>query len=112
MSTIDIIKPNATQFITESLLRSPLTAVVTAVSTSAVELKAGGSALADRTYLRVKNLDPVLRARIGGSTVTEKTNGTILEPLATAEFYFNKSEAVALYACSTGYAIKLEVTES
>ncbi len=104
--------PNASQFTTGNLLRSPATGIVTAVSTSAVELKAGGSAVANRVYLRVKNLSEELPARIGDASVTQKAGGVLLEPLGTLEIHFLDEEAVSVYARSTGYAIKLEVTES
>jgi len=123
--SIDIIRPNAAQMQeiasrpvqfdetvrVVSVPQAPAIGAVTTISTSAIELKIGGSALTNRSRLRVRNPDPSIAVRIGGSGITEAT-GMILEPLGTIEFEFDKTVAVPLFARSMGYEVILEVMES
>ena len=91
--------------------QSPAIGIVTVQSTAAVELKVGGSALASRSVLRVRNPDPSIPVRIGGSAITESTVD-LLEPFETIEILLDKTVPVSIYGRSTGYEVSLEVMES
>jgi len=93
----------------ESMTSAPVVGVKTVTSTAA-EIFAGSSAKPNRQKLILKNEDPVLRFRIGPSTVTQQ-NGFPIEPGAVVEIQFNPSTAVTVYAISEGVSLQVAVME-
>ncbi|MDP4158372.1 MAG: hypothetical protein Q8911_01225 [Bacillota bacterium] len=88
---------------------APLTGLKTVTATAA-EVFAGASAKANRRMLFIKNMDPVLRCKVGASGVSQQT-GTSLEPGAAVEIKFDPGVYVPIYAISEGASIKVEVWE-
>lgn len=88
---------------------SPVTGTKTITATAA-EVFAGASVLANRSRLVVKNEDPVLRIRVGRSTVTQQT-GFPVEPGATVVFKFDPGVAVSIFAISEGASVPVSVWE-
>lgn len=80
------------------------------VTATAAEIFAGASAKANRKKLILKNEDPVLRFRIGSSTVTQQT-GFPVEPGAIVELNIDPSVAVPIYAVSEGANLNVAVME-
>lgn len=80
------------------------------VTTIAAEIFAGTSAKANRRKLILKNEDPVLRFRVGASSVTQQ-NGFPVEPGAVIEFQFDPATAVAIYAIAEGASLEMAVME-
>ena len=80
------------------------------VTSTAAAVFAGASALSGRKMMILRNLDPVLRCRIGSSSITQRT-GLILEPGATLEIAFNPATAIPIYAISEGASIQMAVIE-
>jgi len=93
----------------ESMTSAPVVGVKTVTSTAA-EIFAGSSTKPNRQKLILKNEDPVLRFRIGPSTVTQQ-NGFPIEPGAVVEIQFNPSTAVPVYAISEGVSLQVAVME-
>lgn len=92
-------------------LKGPAIGRVTVQSTAAVELKVGGTSLAGRSTITVRNPDLAIAVRIGSSTITEKS-GYLLDPQEIAEISLDPANPVAIYGRSTGYEVALEVMES
>ena len=90
-------------------MRNPVVGVKTITATAA-ELFAGGSSLAGRRKMIIKNEDPVLRFRIGPSSVTQQ-NGFPVEPGAVVEISFDPSVSVPIYAISEGANLSVAVME-
>lgn len=90
-------------------IRTPVTGVVTITSTAA-EIFVGTSRLAGRRKMIIKNEDPVLRIRIGGSNVTQQ-NGFPIEPGAVFEIDFDPATDVPIYAISEGAEVQVAVME-
>lgn len=93
----------------ETTIAAPLTGLKTVIATAA-EIFSGASAKANRRMLFIKNMDPVLRCRIGASGVNQQT-GTSLEPGAAVRIKFDPGIYVPIYAISEGASIKVEVWE-
>lgn len=93
----------------ETTNAAPVTGVKTVTATAA-EVFAGGSAKSGRSLMLIKNEDPVLRFRIGPSTVNQQT-GFPIEPGATAKFKFDPGITVPIYAISEGASIQMSVKE-
>lgn len=93
----------------ETTISAPIAGIKTVTATAA-EIFAGASAKASRRKMIVKNEDPVLRMRVGPSSVSQQ-NGFPIEPGATIEFLFNPSVAVAVYAISEGANLNVAVME-
>jgi len=70
-----------------STVRTPVTGVATVTATAA-EIFAGGSRLAGRRKMVLKNESEELGVRIGSSSVTQQ-NGFPLEPSAVFEIEFD-----------------------
>ncbi len=87
----------------------PVTGQVTVTATPA-EIFAGGSRLANRRKMVIANTHPVLRCRVGSSTVSQQ-NGFPLEPGASVEFSFDPAEVVEIYAVSEGTSMEVNVIE-
>jgi hypothetical protein len=90
-------------------MRTPVTGVKTVTATAA-EIFAGTSRLAGRRRMILKNEDPVLRFRIGSSSVTQ-ANGFPVEPLALVILDFDPTVDVPVYAISEGGNLKVAVME-
>lgn len=90
-------------------MRTPVTGVKTITATAA-ELFAGGSRLAGRRKMIIKNEDAALRFRIGPSSVTQQ-NGFPMEPGAVVEISFDPSVSVPIYAISEGANLSVAVME-
>lgn len=88
---------------------APVTGVKTITATAA-EVFAGGSAKSGRSLMVVKNEDPVLRFRVGPSSVNQQT-GFPVEPGATAKFKFDPGVSVPIYVISEGASIQVSVKE-
>lgn len=80
------------------------------VTATAAEIFAGSSVKANRRKLIIRNEDPVLRLRIGPSSVTQQ-NGFPIEPGATAIIKFDPATAVSVYGISEGAALNIAVME-
>ena len=93
----------------ESMTSAPVVGVKTVTATAA-EIFAGASAKSNRRKLILKNEDPVLRFRIGPSTVTQQ-NGFPVEPGAVVEIQFDPSTYVPIYAISEGASLQVAVME-
>lgn len=93
----------------ETTVAAPLTGLKTVIATAA-EIFSGASAKANRRMLFIKNMDPVLRCRVGASGVNQQT-GTSLEPGAAVKIKFDPGIYVPIYAISEGASIKVEVWE-
>ena len=93
----------------ESRTSAPVVGVKTVTATAA-EIFAGASAKSNRRKLILKNEDPVLRFRIGPSTVTQQ-NGFPVEPGAVVEIQFDPSTYVPIYAISEGASLQVAVME-
>ena len=89
--------------------RTPVTSVKTVTATAA-EIFAGASRLNGRRKLILKNEDPVLRFRIGPSSVTQQ-NGFPVEPGAVLELMFDPNVSVPVYAISEGINLQVAVME-
>ncbi|MFZ3132890.1 MAG: hypothetical protein WA125_17730 [Desulfosporosinus sp.] len=87
----------------------PIVGVKTIVAT-AVEVFAGASVKTNRRTLNVKNEDPVLRFRLGPSTVNQQT-GFPIEPGALVKIKFDPSVAVPIYTISEGASLQVTVWE-
>lgn len=90
-------------------MRTPVTGVKT-ITATATEIFAGASALSGRRKMIIKNEDPVIRFRVGPSSVTQQ-NGFPVEPGAIVEFEFDPSVTVAIYAISEGAPATAAVME-
>ncbi|RKL63007.1 hypothetical protein DXT63_08405 [Thermoanaerobacteraceae bacterium SP2] len=90
-------------------IRTPVTGIKTVTATAA-EIFAGTSALSGRRKMILKNEDPVLRFRIGSSTVTQQ-NGFPVEPGAVIEIDFDPAVYVPIYAISEGASLQVAVME-
>ena len=88
---------------------APIVGVKTVTATAA-EIFAGASAKTNRRKLVIKNEDPVLRFRVGPSSVTQQ-NGFPVEPGAIIEFQFDPAVAVPIYAISEGASLQVTVME-
>jgi len=93
----------------ESVVAAPVVGAKT-VTSIAAEIFAGSSVKANRRKLIIRNEDPVLRLRIGPSSVTQQ-NGFPIEPGATVGIRFDPATAVAVYARSEGAALSVAVME-
>lgn len=93
----------------EIIATAPVVGVKT-VTAIAAEIFAGASAKANRRKLILKNEDPVLRFRVGASSVTQQ-NGFPVEPGAVIEFQFDPATAVAIYAIAEGASLEMAVME-
>jgi hypothetical protein len=93
----------------ESITSGPVVGVKT-VTAIAAEIFAGASRLASRRRMILKNEDPVLRFRVGPSSVTQQ-NGFPIEPGAVIEFQFDPAVAVPIYAISEGASLQVAVME-
>lgn len=93
----------------ETINTTPVVGVKTVTATAA-EVFAGASAKSNRRKLSIKNEDPILRFRIGPSSVTQQT-GYPVEPGATVVFQFDPAAAVPIYAISEGVNITVAVLE-
>ena len=80
------------------------------VTATAAEIFAGASVKTTRRKLIIRNEDPILRLRIGPSSVTQQ-NGFPVEPGATAIIQFDPATAVAIYGISEGAALNVAVME-
>ena len=80
------------------------------ITATAAEIFAGASVKANRRKLIIRNEDPVLRMRIGPSSVTQQ-NGYPIEPGATVEIQFDPATAVSVYGISEGAALNIAVME-
>ena len=92
-----------------STIRTPVIGIKTVTATAA-EIFAGTSALSGRRKMILKNEDPVIRFRIGPSTVTQQ-NGFPVEPGAVLEIDFDPAVPVPIYAISEGAALQVAVLE-
>ena len=79
-----------------------ISATKTIVNTSAA-LFAGNSVLANRTFMRVRNMDDCVAIIVGGRTV---------EPGEVITFSFKPSVAEIVMAYSKGRAVQVEVIEA
>lgn len=93
----------------ETVNSAPVVGVKTITATAA-EIFAGASVKANRRKLNLKNEDPVLRFRIGPSSVTQQ-NGFPVEPGATMEIQFDPATAVPIFAISEGVNLNVAVME-
>ncbi len=94
----------------EAPISTPPVVGVKTVTATAAEIFAGASAKSNRRKLILKNEDPVLRFRIGPSTVTQQ-NGFPVEPGAVVEIQFDPSTYVPIYAISEGASLQVAVME-
>jgi hypothetical protein len=91
---------------------APVHGVVTATSATSVLLKAGGSELAGRTKMIVKNSSR-FQVKIGASSGDAIYQlGIPVDPGQTETVEFDPTVAVSVYARSQGGAARLEVTEA
>jgi hypothetical protein len=90
-------------------MRTPVTGVKTVTATAA-EIFAGASRLVGRRKMILKNEDPILRFRIGPSSVTQQ-NGFPVEPSAVLELDFDPAVDVPIYAISEGASLLVAVME-
>jgi len=104
----EILLPNRDDVLNDTV-RTPVTGVKT-VTATATEIFAGTFRLAGRRKMILKNEDPVLRFRIGPSTVTQQ-NGFPVEPGAIIEIDFDPSVDVPIYAISEGANLQVAVME-
>ncbi len=104
----EIILPNRDD-VMNSTIRTPVTGIKTVTATAA-EIFAGTSALSGRRKMILKNEDPVLRFRIGSSTVTQQ-NGFPVEPGAVIEIDFDPAIYVPIYAISEGASLQVAIME-
>ncbi len=93
----------------ESVADTPVVGAKTVTATAA-EIFAGASIKASRRKLIIRNEDPVLRLRIGPSTVTQQ-NGFPVEPGASVKIQFDPATAVPIYGISEGAALSVAVME-
>jgi len=80
------------------------------ITQTAAALFAGSSALANRQFMRVRNLSLDQQVLFGPSTVGGA--GFPVEPGGEFLFKFNKEVAVPVYAMSPGAAVKVRVMEA
>ncbi|MDI9461272.1 MAG: hypothetical protein QM216_04135, partial [Bacillota bacterium] len=92
-----------------SVSSPPVVGTKTIIATAA-EIFAGASVKANRRKLIIRNEDPVLRMRIGPSSVTQQ-NGYPIEPGATVNIQFDPATAVAIYGISEGAALSAAILE-
>jgi len=92
-----------------STVRTPVTGVATVTATAA-EIFAGGSRLAGRRKMILKNESKDLRVRIGSASLTQQ-NGFPLEPGAVFEIEFDPETDVPIYAISEGNEASVAVME-
>jgi hypothetical protein len=92
-----------------STVRTPVTGIATVTATAA-EIFAGGSRLAGRRKMVLKNESEELRVRIGSASVTQQ-NGFPLEPGAVFEIEFDPETDVPIYAISEGNEVSVAVME-
>lgn len=104
----EIILPNRDDVLNYTV-RTPVTGIKTVTATAA-EIFAGASALSGRRKMILKNEDPILRFRIGSSSVTQQ-NGFPVEPGAVIEIDFDPAVYVPIYAISEGAALQVAVLE-
>ncbi|MGB9886758.1 MAG: hypothetical protein ACPLRW_07170 [Moorellales bacterium] len=90
-------------------MRPPVVGVKTVTATAA-EIFAGASRLVGRRKMILKNEDPILRFRIGPSSVTQQ-NGFPIEPGAVIELSFDPAIDVPIYAISEGANLQVAVME-
>ena len=94
----------------DTLVAAPVTGAKTVTATAA-EIFAGAARLASRRRMILKNENPVLRFRIGTTTVNQQT-GFPIEPGALVEITFDPTIALAVYAISEGSSLQVAVMES
>ena len=93
----------------ETINTNPVVGVKTVTATAA-SIFAGGSVKSNRRKLILRNEDPVLRFRIGPSTVTQQ-NGFPVEPGAVVIIPFDPAVIVPIYAISEGASLQVSVME-
>jgi len=76
-----------------------------------VEIFAGVSLLAGRTWLAIRNESTDTRIRFGRLTANLQRDGEIIEPGAFVLIQFLPGVTTAIYASSEGAAIKAHITE-
>lgn len=108
MITIDMAKASRQ----DVMLGTPVCGQMTVVSTSSVSVKAGASVLSGRRSLFIRNKSACIAVRLGPSSITDYSGGTLLEPGDAVEYNFDPSTAVEIYARSTGAAVTLDVQEA
>jgi len=81
------------------------------VTTTAAEIFAAASAKTGRRMMIIKNEDPVLRFRIGPSSVTQQT-GFPVESGTVITFKFDPTIMVPIYVISEGVNINVAVMEA
>lgn len=90
-------------------VRTPVTGVATVTATAA-EIFAGGSRLAERRKMILKNESASQRIRIGSVSITQQ-NGFPIEPGAVFEIEFDPETDVSIYAISEGNNVEVSVME-
>ena len=91
------------------LVTEPVTGIKQ-ITATASEIFAGANRLANRRSIQIKNEDPVLRFRVGGSGLTQQ-NGYPVEPGASVVFDFDQSTPVPIYVISEGARLNVGVIE-
>jgi len=94
----------------EIITAAPVVGMKTITATAA-EIFAGASRRANRRSMILKNEDPVLRFRVGPSSVTQQ-NGFPVEPGAVIEFQFDPAVVVPIFAISEGANLNVVVMET
>ena len=83
---------------------------VKTITATAAEIFAGASVKDSRRMMKIRNEDPVLRLRVGPSSVTQQ-NGYPIEPGGTLEILFDPTAQVAIYGISEGAAMSAAIVE-
>jgi len=83
---------------------------VKTITATAAEIFAGASVKDSRRMMKIRNEDPVLRLRVGPSSVTQQ-NGYPIEPGGTLEILFDPNAQVAIYGISEGAAMSAAIVE-
>ena len=74
-------------------------------------LFAGGSPLASRRWLIIRNESTSIRARIGRLQSNLQRDGEIIEPGAVMFMQLDPATGIAIYGCSEGAAITVNIGE-
>ena len=109
MSGISVLANTSLKNSNDTITVNPISGSKT-ITSIAASLFAGSLVLANRKKMVVRNEDPSNRFRVGPSGVTQQS-GFPIEPGGTAEFTFDPTTAISIYAISEGAAIVAQVIE-
>ena len=104
------LKADAESALPRRITTSMISAIKTVVETPA-QAFAGGSALASRRSLILRNESTSTRIRYGRQSANLQRDGEIIEPQAVVALQLEPGTATAVFACSEGASAAMHIVE-